>query len=118
MANKNESEGDGGETVEVAELRTEEPAGNGALILLAIFAAIFILEWAQAVFIPLVMALIVAYALGPLVDRLERVAIPRAVSAAVLLLAFVGGLGAAAWSLRDEAMSLVDTLPEAVEKMQ
>jgi predicted PurR-regulated permease PerM len=53
-----------------------------------------------------------------LVDRLEKLAIPRALSAAVLLLAIVGGLGYAAWSVRDEAVSVVNTLPEAVQKLQ
>jgi predicted PurR-regulated permease PerM len=36
----------------------------------------------------------------------------------VLLLAIVGGAGYAAWSLRDEAVSVLDTLPEAVQKLQ
>ena len=90
----------------------------GPLVLLAVFAGIFVLEWAQAVFIPLVLALIVSYALAPVVDRLERLAIPRALSAGVLLLAIVVGAGAAAWSLRDEAVDLIDTLPEAVQKIR
>jgi predicted PurR-regulated permease PerM len=106
-----------------AILKTTEPV-NGAnhrsapLILLAVFATIFVLEWAQAVFIPLVLALIVSYALSPLVDRLERVAVPRGISAAVLLLAIIVGAGWAAWSLRDEAGSVIDTLPEAVQKFK
>jgi predicted PurR-regulated permease PerM len=93
-------------------------ARNVPLILLAIFATIFLLDWAQAVLIPLVLGLIVSYALAPVVDRLEKHAIPRALSAAVLLLAIVGGVAAAAISLRDEAVSLIETLPEAVEKIQ
>ena len=106
-----------------ATLKTEDP-GNGAssrsasLILIAVFLTIFVLKWAQAVFIPLFLALIVAYALGPLVDRFERVRIPRWLSAAVLLVAVVVGAGAAAWSMRDEAGRLIDTLPEAIQKFQ
>ena len=93
-------------------------ARNAPLILLAVFASIFILDWAQAVFIPLVLGLIVSYALAPVVDRLEKFRIPRGLSAAVLLLAFVVGVGATAFSLRDEAVSLVEKLPAAVQKMQ
>lgn len=107
-----------GQTVEVAELQVVEPARNAPLILLAIFATIFILEWAQAVFIPLFLGLIVSYALAPVVDRLERHAVPRGLSAAVLLLAIVTGLGASAYALRDEATNLIETLPEAVQKIQ
>jgi len=88
------------------------------MVLLAVIATVFLLEWAQAVFIPLVLALLISYALAPLVDLLEKAAIPRALSAAVLLLAIVGGTGFAAWSLRDEAVNVLDTLPEAVQKFQ
>jgi predicted PurR-regulated permease PerM len=98
--------------------------GNGGnhrsapLILLALFATIAVLKWAQPVFIPLFLALILSYALGPPVDWLERLHVPRWLSALVLLLGLVVGLGAATWSLRDEAVNLIDTLPEAVEKFR
>src|SRR5688572_20896066 len=106
-----------GETVEVAELQPV-PARNAPLTLLAVFATIFVLDWAEAVFIPLLLGLLVSYALAPVVDRLERLSVPRGVSAAVLLLAIVAGLGAAAFALRGEATSLIETLPEAVQKIQ
>jgi predicted PurR-regulated permease PerM len=110
--------GDASATVEVPELREAAPVRNVPLILLAIFATIFVLDWAQPVLVPLVLALMVSYALAPLVDRLEKLAIPRALSAAVLLLAIVGGVGATAVSLQDEAVSLIETLPEAVKKIR
>ena len=106
-----------------AVFKSTEPVNGGSqrsapLILIAVFTTIFVLEWAQAVFIPLVLALVVTYALNPLVDRLERIAIPRGISAAVLLLAIVLGAGWAAWSMRDEAASVIDTLPDAAQKFQ
>jgi predicted PurR-regulated permease PerM len=107
-----------GETAEVAEPGGPGAPRNAPLILLAVFASIFILDWAQAVFIPLVLGLLVSYALAPVVDGLEKFRIPRGLSAAVLLLAFVIGVGATVFSLRDEAVSLVEKLPEAVQKMQ
>jgi predicted PurR-regulated permease PerM len=88
------------------------------LILLAVFAGVYFLDWAQPVLIPLVLGLIVSYALAPVVDRLEKFSIPRALSAGVLLLALVGGVGAAVISLQDEALRLVETIPEAVKKIQ
>jgi predicted PurR-regulated permease PerM len=94
------------------------PVRNVALYLLVIFAAIALLYWAKVVFIPLVLGFIVSYALAPVVDRLQKLGIARGVSAAVLLLAIVLGIGAATFSLRDEAVDLIESLPEAVEKMQ
>jgi len=105
-------------TAEVPEIGRFGLPRSGPLILLATIATLFFIDWAQPVLVPIVLALLVSYALAPLVDRLERLAIPRAVSAAVLMLAIVGGLGAAALSLRDEAVDLVETLPEAVAEIR
>ncbi len=126
MAENNESTerggvadpGDTGEIAEAAVARGVVPVRSVPLILLAIFASIFILDWAQPVLVPLVLGLILSYALSPIVDRLEKYSIPRALSAAVMLLAMVGGVGATAVSLQDEAVSLIETLPEAVKKIQ
>jgi predicted PurR-regulated permease PerM len=105
-------------TAEVPEIRGFGPARNTPLILLAVVATIFVLDWAQPVLIPIVLGLLLSYALAPLVDRLERLAIPRAVSAAALLLGIVVGIGATAVSLQDEAVNLIETLPEAVDKIR
>jgi predicted PurR-regulated permease PerM len=94
------------------------PARNAPLTVLAVLAAVFFLDWAQAVFVPLVLSVVLGYALAPVVDRLEKYSIPRALSAAVLLLAIVIGAGAAALSLREEAAALIETLPDAVQKIQ
>ena len=118
MAEKDELAGPGNQTEQIAEVRGKVPVTNIPLLLLTFFASIFILNWAQPVLIPLVLGLIVFYALSPLVDRLEKLRIPRALSAAVLLLLVVGGVGATAVSLQDEAVNLIETLPEAVKKFR
>jgi predicted PurR-regulated permease PerM len=102
----------------IPEPATAAPARSAPLVVLAVLATIFFLHWAQPVLIALVLALIVSYALAPLVDRLERIRIPRALSAAVLLLALMVGLGMAALALRAETASLLETLPEATQKLQ
>jgi predicted PurR-regulated permease PerM len=118
MANKNESDGDAGATVEVAQFDDRVTLSSAPLIVIAVFSVIFFLNWAEPVLIPLVLGLIVSYALAPLVDRLEKRSIPRGISAAVLLIAIVGGVGASTIALQDEAVRLIDTLPEAVQKFQ
>ena len=96
----------------------DAPPRNVPLILLAVFATVFVLDWAQPVLVPLVLGLMTSYALGPVVDRLEKLSIPRGVSAVVLLLSIIGGVGATIVSLQDEAVQLAETLPEAVQKFQ
>ena len=90
---------------------------NASLALLAAIAGVFALRWAAAVFIPLLLGMLLSYALSPLVDRLQRWHVPRALGAGVLLLAVLGGLGAGAWAMADDAAALVESLPEAAQKL-
>ena len=87
-------------------------------VVLAVLAVIFMLHWAMALFIPLMLGLLISYALAPLVTLLHRWRIPRAIGAAVLLLGIVGGVGALTYSLSDDAAKLIQTLPEAVYKFR
>jgi predicted PurR-regulated permease PerM len=87
-------------------------------ILLAVLAIIFMLRWAMALFIPLMLGLLISYALAPLVNLMHSWRIPRAIGAAVLLLGIVGGTGTLTYSLSDDAAKLIDTLPEAVHKFR
>jgi predicted PurR-regulated permease PerM len=125
MESRNEMIADGGNGVE----KLTEPGTPAAapiptevqsvpLILLTVFAAIFILDWAQTVFIPLVLGVIVSYALSPLVSQMHKWRIPRFIGAAALLLAIVGGMGALAYTLQDEAAGMIETLPAAAQKFR
>jgi predicted PurR-regulated permease PerM len=89
-----------------------------SLAVLATLASVFVLHWAAAIFIPVMAGLLFSYALSPVVDWLEHRHIPRAISAAVLLLGILGGAGFAAYSLSDDASKLVDLLPAAAEKLR
>lgn len=98
--------------------RTPVDAHSVALTVLAVFAGIFVLYWAKAVFIPLVIGLLINYALSPVVTWMEKWRIHRAIGAAILLGSIVGGIGTVAYSLRDEASSMISTLPEAAKKFR
>jgi len=102
---------------------TEQPridAGVSSipLILLTVFAAVFVLDWGQPFFIPLVLGVVISYALSPLVNRLQTWHVPRVIGAAVLLSTIVGGSGFLAYSLQDETASMIETLPEAAQKFR
>ena len=91
---------------------------SAALAVLAVLAALFTLSWAKAVFIPLLLGLMASYALTPVVDRFERWRVPRVLAAALLLSAIVGGLGATAYYLSDDAAGLVESLPDVAQKLR
>lgn len=88
-----------------------------SLVVLATLACVFTLHWASAVFIPVMVGLLFSYALSPVVNWMEAYRIPRAVSAALLILGIVSGVGAGVYSLSDDANKLVELLPAATRKL-
>lgn len=90
---------------------------SAALAVIALFVGVFALHWAAAVFIPLLLGVLLSYALTPMVDRLERWRLPRALGAAAMLLGLVGGVGSMVYALSDDAAALAESLPEAAQKL-
>jgi predicted PurR-regulated permease PerM len=99
-------------------VRVQADVHNLALTVLAVLAVIFVLHWARAFFIPLMLGVMISYAFSPLVNRMQKWRIPRAIGAAVLLAGIVGGTGSLVYSLSDEAAQLIETLPEAAQKFR
>jgi len=89
-----------------------------SLVILATLAGIFMLRWASAVFIPVLVGLLLNYALSPVVNWLQLHRIPRALSAAVLIVGILSGIGTAGYSLSDDASRLISSLPVAAQKLR
>ena len=91
---------------------------SAALVVLSVLAVVFTLHWAKAVFVPLMLSLLLTYALEPLVGLLERWRISRWIGAAVILLGLGGGVGWTGYSLSGSAAELLDALPVAAQKLR
>lgn len=65
------------------------------------------------VLIPFVLAGLGFYALDPLVDRLQRLHVPRSLAAALALGLLIGGVSVTVYSLQDDALRVVEELPAA-----
>lgn len=87
------------------------------LVLLAVLASIYALHWAAPIIIPILVAVLISYALTPVVDWLQAHHLPRLVGAAALLLGLMGGIGWVAYAFSDDAARLMDNLPRAAEKL-
>ncbi|OYW38995.1 MAG: AI-2E family transporter [Hydrogenophilales bacterium 12-61-10] len=98
--------------------RVQADVRNLSLTVLTVLAVIFVLHWARAFFIPLMLGIMISYAFSPLVNRMQKWRIPRAIGAAVLLAGIVGGAGSLVYSLSDDAIQLIETLPEAAQKFR
>jgi predicted PurR-regulated permease PerM len=91
---------------------------NLSLTVLAVIAVTFTLHEAQDFLIPLVLSLLVSYALEPVVTWLAARRLPRALAAAVVILALTAGAGYGVYALRDQAAEIVERLPQAAQRMR
>ncbi|OUM03081.1 AI-2E family transporter [Variovorax sp. JS1663] len=91
---------------------------SAALVVLCVLAVVFTLHWAKAVFVPLLLSLLLTYALAPLVGLLERWRISRWIGAALILLGLGGAFGWTGYRLSGSASELLDTLPLAAQKLR
>lgn len=82
-----------------------------------LFLVVGALWWGQAFIIPIVVSVLVSYALEPAVALLEHCRAPRALAVPLLLLILVGGVGLATYELRGEAVTFASRLPDAVHRV-
>lgn len=91
---------------------------SASLVILASIATIYFINWAQAVLLPLMVAVLISYALDPLVSTLERLRLPRALSAAIVMITLLGAIAAASMPLQSETVAMLDKIPVAINKFQ
>jgi predicted PurR-regulated permease PerM len=89
-----------------------------ALTIVAATATMYVLWWAQEVFIPIVLSILISYALEPPVLWLIRLRLPRIVASAVIVTLLAGAVGYGLYALYDEGAAIVGTLPEAAQKLR
>jgi predicted PurR-regulated permease PerM len=85
-----------------------------ALSAIAASATLLALREAAAVVVPVLVSILLAYALEPIVATLTRWRVPRLVAAVVVYLAVVALVVIGARELRAQTLSLLDELPVAI----
>ena len=93
-------------------------ARSVAPIVLAVLGIVLMLKYAEAMVIPVVLGLLISYALDPLVTGLAKLRIPRALGAAVVILVLVGVGGSLLYQLRDQADAVVQQLPDGARRLR
>ena len=91
---------------------------NTSMIVVASLLGLYALRWASEIVIPVLMGLLFSYALTPPVNGLVRLRVPRALGAAMVMIALVGGIGWGTWQLSDQANNLIESLPNAAAKLR
>ena len=90
---------------------------NVAFTLVSAAVVILMLHFMQPVFLPLVLGGLLFYALDPVVDRLQKWRVPRAIGAALMLFMVTSAAGALVYSLQGQAVAVIDQLPVAARRL-
>jgi predicted PurR-regulated permease PerM len=88
-----------------------------ALTAIALIAAVGALALAQQFFVPLLMGILIAYALSPLVALVERCRIPRSAATIIVMACVLGALGSGVYFVRGQMQRIVEQLPEAARTL-
>jgi predicted PurR-regulated permease PerM len=98
----------------------DAPVGvtNLPLAVLAVIAVILLLQFASAVFIPIVIAVLVSYALSPPVTSLQRYGIPPVFGAGIVVMLLMTLLGLGVYRLSGEVSDIVDQVPVAAKRLR
>lgn len=86
--------------------------------MIAVLAAVIVLRYAQDLFVPIVLSVLIAYAANPLVTAVESLHIPRALAALLLVFGLVSAAGCGAYLLRGQVNAVLQSLPEGIEKVR
>ena len=91
--------------------------GGVTLTVIAVLAVILVLQYAQSVLIPIVLAVLISYVLGPMVDALEKRGISRWIGAASVIVLLCAALGYSGYKLAPQIVSVVDDVPGAARRL-
>lgn len=80
-------------------------------------AAIVMLRYAQVLLIPVVIGILLSYVLDPAVTALARYRVPRVVGSLAAIMMLCGAIGLGAYTLTDEAMAIVESIPVAARRL-
>ena len=91
--------------------------GNKSLGVLATVAVVLLLYFGAPFFIPLLVSLIIAYALSPVVNAVSTLVRHRVIGAAVVMVAILGLFGLAVWAWADDAERLWMEAPQGAKTL-
>ena len=88
-----------------------------ALSVMAVIGAILMLQYAEPVLIPVVVAVLISYVLDPAVTSLQKRGVPRGLGALAAILLLCGVIGVGVYTLTGQAMAVVETVPVAARRL-
>jgi predicted PurR-regulated permease PerM len=99
-------------------LRDRVEVRSIAITGLFVLAVLYTLYFARGFLLPIVLAVLLDFLLSPVIRTLKRARIPEPVGAALVILALLGAVGAAGYSLAEPARSWMDRAPASMARVQ
>jgi predicted PurR-regulated permease PerM len=91
---------------------------HAAVSIIAVLAVVFALHLARDFVIPVVLAIILSYALdGPVTFLHRRLKLPLVVASALVVVAMLAAIVFGAFALRGQVLDIVDSLPQTAQKV-
>ena len=111
------------------ETADERPAGAAAvptaidvrgyaLTVLMILASMFALQWARPLLVPILLGILISYALEPIVQRFVQWGVPHGAAALIVFSGMVVGGIALGVAVSHQALAVADRLPSAAQELR
>ena len=107
-----------GDGLERVHLHMPVDVRSASLALIAVLTSVVALQWAKDVVIPILMGVLLSYALTPVVNQLVRWNLPRSVAAFGVIMTLVAALASGAWALTGQANALLELVPQVAQKFR
>jgi len=91
---------------------------NVATSIMAVLSVVVLLRYAQDLFTPIILSILIAYAANPVVAAVQSLHIPRAVAALLVVFGLVFAAGLGTYLLRGQVNVVLETLPDGVAKVR
>jgi predicted PurR-regulated permease PerM len=91
---------------------------SAPLWILAVIALAFFLRESRGLFVPLALGFLASYVLQPVVRWIDRLGVPRTLSAGSVVLLVVGAVVWGGWTLSDDFTQAARELPEQVRQIR
>jgi predicted PurR-regulated permease PerM len=89
-----------------------------SVVLIAVCAAILIIQYAAPVLVPMVVSILLFYALDPVVDYLEHWRVPRMLASLAVVVALLGSVATATYLLWPQVEAVVTKVPEGARQLR
>jgi len=89
-----------------------------SLAIIATILCLYAMQWARDVVAPILSGVILSYALGPVVTRLQKLRVPRPLGASAVLCVLVALLVWGASALGGQVDALIETVPAVTQRVR